>query len=52
MYRVTSVAVSSHVLKYNLTGVWKRDPDSASVSYKAGSLEDENIRLFGRAERI
>lgn len=46
--RVRSVAVSSHVLKCNLSGTWKCDPDS--VSYKADSLEDDNIWLFGRTE--
>lgn len=49
--RVRSVAVSSHVLKCNLSGIWKCDPDSVSVSYKVGSLEDDNIWLFGRAEK-
>lgn len=42
------MAVSSHVLKCNLTCVWKHDRNSVSASEKASSLEDMNINIFGR----
>lgn len=31
-------------------GIWKEDPDSMSVTYQSGCLEDKTIWIFGRAE--